>query len=202
MENAESSRQMGGASSERQAEKAGQQAHAAIDPRPHKEDDCNYGRPRNPSFIGPAVQGGATTQSDASSPESGTPIGPQPLHGPASMARSGLIGESGETSPSVELSCSEHRELNRPASNSQAVLSVRPRAAPVSVPASWRATQHAAVGADQCAWPICMPCGPSDPGRTACLYLVAAALRWRCGRTLVCRPRETLVAAVAGENQR
>ena len=30
---------MGGASGERQVEKVGQQVHAAIDPRPDKEDD-------------------------------------------------------------------------------------------------------------------------------------------------------------------
>ena len=89
-----------GASGERQAEKAGQQAYAAIDPRQDKEDDYDYGWPRGPSFISLMVQGGATAQSNASSPDSGAPIGPRPPHGPAAMARSGLFGASGETSPS------------------------------------------------------------------------------------------------------
>ena len=35
--------------------------------------------------------GGAMTQSDASSPESGAPIRPRPLHGLAAMAGSDLI---------------------------------------------------------------------------------------------------------------
>ena len=73
-----------------------QQAHAEIDPRPDKEEEDDDGLLRDPSFIGSAVQGGAPPRSDASSPKLGTPIGPQPPHGLAAMAGSGLIGASGE----------------------------------------------------------------------------------------------------------
>jgi len=38
---------------------AEQQADAEINPRPDKEDKDDYGRLRDPSFLGPAVQGGA-----------------------------------------------------------------------------------------------------------------------------------------------
>jgi len=75
---------------------AEQQAYEETDPRPGKDDDdhnddYDTGQPRDPSFIGPAVQGGAPPQSDASSPESGAPIGPHPPHSPATMAGNGLI---------------------------------------------------------------------------------------------------------------
>ena len=72
-----------------------QQVHAETDPKPGKEaeddhhhddddsdDDSDYtlmtppGWLSDPSFIDPAVQGGALPRSDASSPESGAPIGP------------------------------------------------------------------------------------------------------------------------------
>ena len=43
-----------------------------------------------------------------------------------------------------------------------------------------RHPQRAAVGADQCACFFRTSCGPSDPGHTACLCLVAAASRQRC----------------------
>ena len=82
---------VGGASGERQSEKAGQQLHAEIDPRPDKEEEDDYGWLRDPSFIGPAVQSEAPPQSDASSPESGAPIVPRPPHSPAAMVGSGLI---------------------------------------------------------------------------------------------------------------
>ena len=44
-----------------------QQAYAEIDPRPGKDDEDDCGRLRDPSFIGPAVQGGAPPQSDGGS---------------------------------------------------------------------------------------------------------------------------------------
>ena len=47
-------------------------------------------RLRDPSFIDPAVQDRAAAQNDVSSPESDALIGPRPLHGPATMTRSGL----------------------------------------------------------------------------------------------------------------
>ena len=69
-----------------------QQAYAKINPRPDKEDEDDHdyydddGRLRDPS-----CRVGATTQSDVSPPEWGAHIGPQPPHGPAAMAGSGLI---------------------------------------------------------------------------------------------------------------
>ena len=87
-----------------------QQAYADIDPKPDKEDedDDDFGRLRDPSFVGPAVQGGAPPRSDASSPESGTPIGPRPPHDLAATAGSGLILHPARHRRAVELSRTEH----------------------------------------------------------------------------------------------
>ena len=117
---------MGGASGERQVE---QQVHAEIDPRPDKEEEDDDGQPRDLSFIGPAVQGGETTQSDASSPESCTPIGPWPRRDPAATPGSGLILHLASHRRAVESSCSEHRDMNRLALNSGPCSGDWPRAA-------------------------------------------------------------------------
>jgi len=59
-----------------------QQAYAEIEPRPGKDDEDDHyddsGWLRDPSFIGPAMQGRAPPRSDASSPKSGAPIGAWP----------------------------------------------------------------------------------------------------------------------------
>ena len=39
------------------------------------------------TFIGPAARGGAPPRNSVSLPKSGAPIGPDPLRGPATMAR-------------------------------------------------------------------------------------------------------------------
>ena len=107
---------------------AEQQAFAEIDPRPGKndkddhDDDYDCGRLRDPSFIGPAVKGGAPPRSDALSPKSGTPIGHRPQHGPAVMAGSGLILHLARNSGAAESSRSESRDTNRLAPNSRAML--------------------------------------------------------------------------------
>jgi len=49
--------------------------------------------------------------------------------------------------------------------------------------------RRAAVGADQCACFVRMPCGPGDPGCTACLYLVPAASGRRSERMSAVRGR-------------
>ena len=186
-------RRVGGSSGERQTEKAWiesewaewptglseQQVHAKIDPRPDKEEYDDYGWLRDPSFIGPVVQGAVPPQSNASSPESGAPIGPWPPQGPAVMAGSGLIGHPPRHSGAAESSRSELRDMNRLALNSLAMLR-RLAEGRAGLACLLGHPRHAAVGADQCACPVCTPCGPSDLGHTACLYLVAAALRQRC----------------------
>ena len=98
------------------------QAYAEIDPRPGKDDEYDCGRLHDPSFIGPAVKGGAPPRSDASSPESGAPIGPRPPHDPNTTAGSGLILHPARLYRTVELSRSKPRDMIRLALNSRAML--------------------------------------------------------------------------------
>jgi len=157
---------------------AEQQVYAEIDPRPGEDDDYDSppGWPRDPSFIGPEVQGGAQPRSDALSPESSAPIGPQPPLDPTVMAGTGLTLYPARHVQAVESSRSKPHDMNRLAPNSRAVLRrlaegrVGP-ACPLGHP------RCAAVGADQCACFVRTPCGPSDPGRTACLCVVTAVSR-------------------------
>jgi len=110
--------------------------HAETDPKPARKmrmttttttmttmttDDysSHTGWLRDPSFINPAPQGGAPPRSDASSPESGAPIGPRPnpAHGPAVMAGSGLTFHPARHAKAAEPSRSEPRDMNRLASS-------------------------------------------------------------------------------------
>ena len=131
---------------------------------------------------------GSPPQSDASLPESGTPIGPRPLPGTAAIARSSLILHLARHGRAAETSRSKPRDMNRLAPNSRPVLQqLAEGCASLAYPLGhpW----CSAVGADQCACFVRTPCGPSDPGRTACPCLVAASSRWRCGRICAVRGR-------------
>ena len=55
-----------------------------------EQDEQERRRPRDPSFIDLAVQGGAPPRSDVSSTKLGALIGPQPPNGPAAMTGSSL----------------------------------------------------------------------------------------------------------------
>ena len=120
---------------------AKQQVHAQIDPKPDKEEEDEDGQLRDPSFKGPAVQGEAPPQSDALSSESCIPIEPWLCAARLPWLEAASLVHPAGHRRAVELSCSKHRVMNRPAPNSWAMLSVRPRAAPVNAPASWYATR-------------------------------------------------------------
>ena len=127
------------------------------------------------SFIGPVVQGRAPPRSDASSPESGAPIGSRPPRPEAAIFYTlrdiaelwnCLARNLRYESPCTELP-------------GRAPVTGRGRIGPACPIGHPRRT---AVGADQCTCFARTSCGPSNPGRTACLCLVAAASRRRCGR--------------------
>ena len=51
-----------------------------------QRDESEKGGGTTPTFIGLAARGGGPPRSEASSPESGTPIGPDPSRGPLTLA--------------------------------------------------------------------------------------------------------------------
>ena len=170
-------RRVCGASSERQAEKVGQQAQAEIDPRPDKEEEADSGRPHDPSFIGPAVQGGGDDPERCVVTRIGRSHWTPPPRDPAATAGSGLILHPARHRRAVELLCSKHRDTNRPKSRAVLWRLAEGRVGPAC---PFGHPRRAAVVADQCACFVRTSCGLSDPGRTTCLSLVVAASRRRC----------------------
>ena len=100
-----------------QAESAGEEGGAAGKCRdPERERLCNL------PFISPVVSGGVTTRSDASSPESCAPIGPWPHAVRLLWPKVVPSVHPVQHGRAAELTCIEHRDINRPATNSWAVF--------------------------------------------------------------------------------
>ena len=146
------------------------------DPRPGKEDedDDDY-------WTAPRCRVGRRPKAMHRHPNRALPLGPGHHTTRPPWPEAASLVHLARLCQAVESSCSNPHNMKCLAPNSWAVLrqQAEGHAGPTCPHGHPRC---AAVGADQRACPIHTPCGPSDPGRTACLYLVAAASRRRCGR--------------------
>ena len=145
------------------------------------------------------MQGGVPPRSEASSPESGTPIGPQPPHDPAAMAGSGLTGASGNTLPSCGIVSFQTLQYETPSTE-------LPGHAPATGrgPCRSRMPARAPRRRSMCGWrrSMCLlhpyAMRPRRSGPYSMPLLGGSCVRAEVLED-VCRPREILVAMVVSE---